>query len=688
MANVLLEIGTEEMPSGHIPPALAQLAELAHARLTAERITFGDLQTWGTPRRIALYLTGVAEQQSPAVREVRGPAAQDAFAINGEPTQAAIGFARSQNLSVHDLRIKKFDDREYVVAVFPTEGRPLFELLPTIFNQLIAGITFPTTMRWGTGRARFARPIRWLVALMDEQIVPLTLDAVTAGRMTRGHRFLAPGEVEIPTAADYPRVMDENQILVDPAARRASIAQQLAAIAHPDNAVILDDGALLEKTTFQLEYPTAVRGAFDPAFLALPREVLIHVLRDEQDFFPLADAEGALLPAFIGVRNGDKAYLGNVREGYERVVHAKLLDAQYFFEQDCRQPLAERAEALRGVIFQERLGTMYDKAKRLESFAGLIAAWCNVPPETRQLAERAAYLAKADLVTAMVIEYPTLQGHMGAVYAGCSGEPAEVATAIAEHYRPRTANEPIPASFLGKVVALADKLDTVAAGYVIGLSSSGSEDPYGVRREANGIMRILADGALPLTISQLLARALRQIPLDTDASRDGLLQQLEAAFRQRLEYLLTSEGFAPRVIKAVLATEADTPASAKRLARFLQDRQEDPSLLTAMQLATRVANMAKHATSDDIDAGVLREPAECALFAAYQEMTPTLEERAKRQDYAGALALLIGLAPTIERFFAEILVMSEDPTLRQARLALCARLTAAFRHLGNLTVLG
>ncbi|HOS43597.1 MAG TPA: glycine--tRNA ligase subunit beta, partial [Armatimonadota bacterium] len=379
MATVLLEIGTEEMPAGYLPPALAQLAALASARLAVERITCDGIQTWATPRRLALLLTGVAERQAPETREVRGPAADEAFTEFGEPTAAALGFARGHGAQVSELRLIEADGVEYVAAIFRDEGRPTQALLPAVFTDLITGLTFPKTMRWGVRSIHFARPIRWIVAMMDEQVVPVTVGEVTASSATRGHRFLAPGAVEIPTAADYPRIMDENQVLLAPETRRAVITEQLETIAAQDNATVADDGALLDETVYRVEYPTAVRCTFDPEFLALPEEVLVQTLREEQKFFPLREITGRLLPAFIAVRNGDKAYLSAVRAGYEVVARAKLLDAQFFFEQDRQRALADRLADLREVVILERVGTLYDKAQRLQALAGWIADELGLP---------------------------------------------------------------------------------------------------------------------------------------------------------------------------------------------------------------------------------------------------------------------------------------------------------------------
>ncbi len=688
MPTVLLEIGTEEVPASYLPPALAQLGELARARLEAGRITYSAIETWGTPRRITLYVTEMAEHQAPAVREVRGPTVQAAFAINGEPTQAATGFARSYGIAVHDLRIKKIDNVEYVMAVFHDENRPTAEMLPAIFRDLIGNLTFPKTMRWGSGAFRFARPIRWLVALMDEQVIPVAIDGVAAGHLTRGHRFLSPGEVDVPLAADYRRIMDENQVMVDHAERREAIRAQLEAIAVQDGATVVDDGSLLEATTFHVEFPTAVRCAFDPQFLALPTEVIHLVLRGEQEFFPLAAPNGDLLPAFIGVRNGDKAYLSGVREGYESVARAKLIDALFFFEQDQRIRLADRVEALRGVVFLERLGTMYDKMERLQLLAGAIADLLYCTAGEHDLLQRAALLAKADLVTSMVIEHPELQGAMGSVYARKSGEAEQVACAIGEQYRPRSATDSIPESLLGSLLALADKLDTVAACFAAGLLPTGSEDPYGLRREAQGVVRILAEKHYPLSLSRLIAQALSPLTQVLAQSREDTQATVENFFRQRVEYLLLNEGLPNQVVHATMGAYADVPARALECARVMHELRDDPAFAGVARVATRLNNISKNFPGGEIRAELLRDPAEQQLHACYAELAPRATSLAAQGDFAGLFTLLAELIPVVDRFFSDILVMAKEPDLRQNRLALAWSLANVFRLFGDLTQIG
>ncbi|MHB9132365.1 MAG: glycine--tRNA ligase subunit beta [Armatimonadota bacterium] len=687
MSTILLEIGTEEMPAAFLPSALAQLYELARARFTAERIAFTTLHTWSTPRRITLYLTGVAEHQEAAVREVRGPSVQSAFASNGEPTQAALGFARSYGVSVNDLCIKKVDNTEYMAAIFRDEGAPTRELLPAIFTQLISSLTFPKTMRWDGGNVRFARPIRWIVAMQDDQVVPCTIGTVTADRLTRGHRFLAPGALSISTAGDYARVMDEGHVLVMPEARQEAIRSQLETIARQDDATVMDDGSLLEATTFQVEYPTAVRCNFDAAYLALPEVVVLQVLRHEQNFFPLADKDGKLLPAFIAVRNGDKAYLSSVCEGYEGVARAKLIDALFFFEQDQRKPLIDRLEELRGVVFHERLGTMHDKVARIQRLAGETAAWLEMPSQERQYAERAALLCKADLVTAMVNEHPELQGAMGGVYARLAGEPEPVAVAIREQYRPRGKSDPIPSTTAGRLVSLADKTDTVTACFAIGLIPTGSEDPYALRRDAQGVVRILMEAQYRLPLSRLLSAALAQIQVEEAQPTKEVVASLESFFHARIEGILANEGFPFPVVKAVMAVSADVPADALRRAQVLQRRLDDPQLATIVRISTRLANISRDFAGGEIHRDLLTEPAEYDLLISYQETEPKARFFAERGQYEELLNLLEELAPVVDRFFSDVLVMVEDPDLRQARLALIQHVANLFQLLADLAPL-
>ncbi len=679
MATVLLEIGTEEMPAGYLPPALAQLAALARARLAADRLAYEGVQTWGTPRRLALLLTGVAEHQAPMVREVRGPAIAEAFDAHGEPTPATIGFARGHGALVGDLRIKAFDGAEFITAIFRDEGRPVLELLPAAFTHLLNSLTFPKTMRWGAGSFRFARPVRWIAAMIDDRVVPFTVDAVTAGRSTRGHRFLAPGAVEIPTAADYPRVMDENHVLLDPVKRAEAIREQLDAIAGQDNAAVADDGALLNETVFTVEYPTAVRCTFDPAFLALPEEVLLQTLREEQQFFPLREITGRLLPAFIAVRNGDKAYLGTVRDGYEAVARAKLLDARFFFEQDRARSLADRVEDLREVVLLERAGTLHDKATRLAALAGWVADALALSAPERAMAARAALLCKADLTTAMVIEHPDLHGVMGCVYARLSGEAEPVAMAIQEHVLPRDGSGGRPSTALGNIVALCDRLDTTAACFDVGLIPTGADDPYALRAAALGVVRILLEAGLRLPLSRLIGEALAHIAAEPAQPLDEVQAALDSFFAARVAEVLAAAGIPADVSAAVRASLGDCPADAGRAARALTAIRGTVPYQALLRAAARVQALAR---DDDAAATPAMEPAAMALAAHLDAVEPDARALAQAGEMETLLERLLAFTPLVDRFLAD---STGD---HGARMALARRAAACFSLLADFSVAG
>ncbi len=680
MATVLLEIGTEEMPASYLPNALTQLGTLARTRLSAERIGVESVATWGTARRLALCLRGVAAQQAPTVREVRGPAVSVAFAANGAPTPAVVGFARSHGIPESELRVKEIDGVEYLIAAFHDEGRPTVELLPAIFADLITALTFPRTMRWGESPVSFARPIRWMLAMQDDQPITFRVDGVTAGRLTRGHRFLAPGEVTVPHADAYLRVLEENHVLVEPEARREAIRQQLHAIAQAEEAEIVDDGSLLEETVYQVEFPTAVRCQIDESFLSLPPDLLVHVLCREQQLFPLTNRAGTLLPGFIAVRNGDKAYLGGVREGYEAVARAKLLDALFFFEQDLRRPLAERVEELHGIVFSEHLGTLHDKAVRIQHLAGIFAERMGWSAYQRQLAERAGLLCKADFVTALGAEHPEMRGALGAAFARRSGEPEAIADAIAEHVRPRNGADALPASELGLVTALADRLDTVVGCYAAGRAPSGGPDPFNVQGNALGIMRLLTGARLRLSLPQLIEDALAQLPtppIPPEALRDAL----QALFRTALTTVLARDGIRDDVIAAVVPVSPAIPADALLRARVIMERLHDAAFKATVRAVSRLEHLGKPGESEPEPAR-LTEPAERELLTRHQELAPRAEFFASRGEFSELPNVYALLTEAVDPFLALPL---GDPAARSARQALARRVVKLYHLLGELS---
>ncbi|HOV79721.1 MAG TPA: glycine--tRNA ligase subunit beta, partial [Bacillota bacterium] len=507
--DYLLEIGVEEMPARFMEPALLELKETASVILKEQRLPFKNVETYGTPRRLTLYVEGLAGSQEPLEVEVKGPAAKVAFKPDGTPTRAAEGFARSQGVAVDDLIRKALGHVEYVFAVKREAGRPAREVLSEVAPAFINGLHFPKPMRWGDLEVRFARPIRWIVSLFGDEVVEFEFAGLKAGRTTCGHRFLSKEPVVLACPEEYFKKMRSNYVLVDPEERRRCIWQQVRELAAAAGGMVEEDGDLLDEINNLVEYPTALVGEFSRDYLKLPREVLVTPMREHQRYFPVVGPDGNLLPKFIAVKNGTADHLDTVRAGNEKVLRARLADADFFFREDLKTPLAEKVPALKKIVFQESLGTVYDKVLRLSTLADYLASEAGASEQDRRVALRAAHLAKADLVTNMVYEFPELQGVMGREYAERSGEPREVALAVFEHYLPRFAGDRLPRTMPGKILSMADKIDNIVGCFAIGIQPSGSQDPYALRRQALGISHIVLDGKFAVRLPELVEKAYR-----------------------------------------------------------------------------------------------------------------------------------------------------------------------------------
>lgn len=693
MPRFVFEIGTEEIPPRFFPPALAQLGEDGRRMLEALRLDFGELKVYGTPRRLVLIVEGLAERQTPHTREERGPAKRVAFDEDGKPTKAALGFARRHGVPPDDLVVKETDQGEYVFAVVREPELSAAEALAGALPDLTTGLTFPKTMRWGTGAVRFGRPVRWLLALVGEEVVEFQIEGLRSGRETRGHPVLADGMWTVASADQYESVLEEKSVLVDPARRREMVEQQLALIAEGESARVVD-GALLEETTFLVEWPTAACGEFGAEYLRLPRPVLIEEMQHVQAYFPLENEVGELLPKFIAVRDGGGEHLDTVLAGWESVLRAKLIDASYFYEQDLKRPLAERVDDLRGVVFQERLGSVFDKAERVRAVAAAAAEQAGLSAEERGRLDRAALLCKADLTTQVVLELAGLQGAMGREYALASGEPAEVADAIGEHYRPRSADDAVPESKLGRLLAVSDKLDTLAALFAAGVVPSGSADPHGLRREAYGVVDILlAAGEDPkperrfaLSLSGLLVNAVEGLrgQVDLDRPSEEVGAEVMDFIRERLSVHLREQGIRYDLVEAALAVGiGDISQSAKR-AEALSMLRPHPEFLPTVIATTRPLNISRDVEGREVDTDLFREPAERELWEAYLTV-------AGQSDRASLTELfeLIGenLREPIDRYFDDVLVMAEEEKLRRNRLAVCWHLSQLFRRIADFSLI-
>ncbi len=631
MEKLLFEIGTEEIPAKFMPGILAQLKEMAEKKMGELRIPFENVKVYGTPRRMTFIAEDVAEFQADSTVEAKGPSAKIAF-VNGAPSKAALGFARSQGVDVKDLVVRD----NYVYAVKHLAGAPVKDLLPGLLMSILTGLTFPKNMRWADHDFRFVRPIRWLVALFGSEVIPVEITGVKSGKFSRGHRFLRPsamdaakehesvldaakavfgkaaskvkntvasavigtyGAVEIPNADAYEKALYDNFVMVDQDARRELIRQQITelAIAEGGTAEINED--LLEEVNYLVEWPTALCGCFEEKFLTLPKECIITPMREHQRYFPVLADDGSLLNKFITVRNGGKEYLDIVAHGNERVLRARLSDAEFFFDEDRKQPLADRLEKLKTVSFQEGLGNMNDKSKRLVQASNMLMMALNAKVSKEEL-ERTALLCKCDLVTGMVVEFTELQGVMGREYAKLDGEPEAVATGIYEHYLPRFAGGELPKTDIGRVVGIADKLDNICATFSRGLAPTGSQDPYALRRQALGIINILLDAGYHLSLYKVVAGSLYLLNIAPETI-GRLVPQIGDFMKQRLRNMLMEQGIRYDVVDAVLAEErnddfADLYARALALNEFLAGADAVPLL----QAAARVANLCKKAETE------------------------------------------------------------------------------------------
>lgn len=683
--DLLLEIGTEEIPARFMPGILAQLAAAAEAKFNALRIGYTKIRTLGTPRRMTLCVEGLEARQADVEKESKGPSLAIAFDADGNPTKAAMGFARGQKVDVKDL-VKRDG---YVYAVAHEAGKETAALLPEVLPELIAGLSFPKNMRWADLDLKFVRPIRWLVALLGDAVVPFTFAGVTAGRVSRGHRFLSGGEIEIGCAADYEKTLADAFVLVDPAERERRIRAQIEALAKERGGVAEISEDLLEEVVYLVEYPTALCGRFEEKYLALPPEAVITPMREHQRYFPVLSPEGRLLPLFITVRNGGEAHLDVVRHGNERVLRARLADAQFFYEEDCRLALANRLEKLKTVVFQEGLGTIYDKAQRLAKLAACIARQAGAEEAALPAVERAALLAKCDLVTGMVCEFTELQGVMGREYARKSGESETVAQAIYEHYLPRFAGDALPESEAGRWVGVADKLDNIVATFSRGLVPTGSQDPYALRRQALGIVHILIEAKRSLSLRSLAEAALDLLGIEEAARREKICAQLDEFFRLRLKNVLTDEeGVRYDIVDAVLAAGSDDIYAAFLKAKALAAQIGGSEMQALTQALVRVGNLAKKAEADaGVNEALLGDAAEKELYKAYVSAAAAVESLVDGLDYAGALEAMQDLTQPIDAFFSAVMVMDEDLKVRRNRLALLAaivRMSRAVADFGKL----
>jgi glycyl-tRNA synthetase beta chain len=681
--DLLIEIGLEEVPARFVRQAADQLKGIVEKWLDDSRIARGPVRSYATPRRLAVLVEQVADKQADLSQEVKGPSLAIARDAEGNWTKAALGFARSQGVDPADFVVRDVGGTEYVFAVKNGAGGRTEELLPQAAGEWIRAMSFPKNMRWGHQELRFVRPIRWLVFLYGDRVVPLEVAGVASGRVTKGHRFLGT-DAEIPHASLYADVLRGERVLADIEERKSAILDQIRGLSREKGWTIAVKEDLLEEVLFLVEYPTVLHGSFDPAFLAIPQDVLITSMREHQRYFPVLDENGKLLPHFVTVRNGDDRSLDQVARGNEKVLRARLTDARFFYEEDQKLAVDKALEKLETIVYHEELGTIADKVRRIRRLAGQLAELAVTGEEDKRLIDRAAQICKFDLVTQMVYEFPELQGIMGEDYARLQGEPEAVCRAVNEHYRPRHAGDGAPDGLVGAFVGIADKMDTIAGCFSIGIVPTGSQDPYALRRQAAGIVQTLLRHELPVTLDQLFDLALATLRESRGLKRPeaDIVRDLRDFFALRVKNVLADKvrhDVAEAVMESGISAVGSVIRKAEALEAFVAGNEAKP----AVDAFNRVCNLAVKAENDELDEGALREPAEQELYKQWKQLNIIYNEHLDEGKEAEALAVLAGLRDAVNGFFDAVMVMAEDPAIRRARLALLARIAADIRRFAD-----
>ena len=679
--ELLLEIGTEEIPAGYIMPALIQLRETISTRLRELALSHGAIRTAATPRRLTVAVSDLLAQQPDREEEVLGPPKKAAFDAAGNPTPAAIGFAKSRGVGVEALQIAQTPKGEYLMVRVEQKGRQTAELLTELLPGVISSIGFPKSMRWGMGRISFARPVQWLLALYNGQPIPFSLETNTSANTTQGHRFMARGPFTVTDFAGYLDTLRQAQVLADPAERRAAVLAEITHAASQVGGTVLPDEELVDTVCNLVEKPFAICGTFEERFLALPQEVLITSMREHQKYFAVVDGAGKLMPHFIAVNNTNTTDAKLAADGHQRVIRARLEDAFFFFKDDQRQPLADRVEGLSGVIFQAKLGTMQEKAQRLIALSGWLAE--RLAPEQGAHAKRAALLAKADLLTSMVGEFPSLQGAIGRDYALLAGEPAAVATAIHEHYLPVRAGGTLPTSVPGALVGMADRIDSIAGCFGIGQTPTGTTDPFGLRRLALGLLHIIGRMGFSLSLTEIIDEALRLYGDKLSVTQAEARRNVLDFIRGRFTNDLISQGVAAEAVEAVTSVSFDDPMDCRRRIDALVAISSQESFASLCGAFKRVNNIIKDNRETTIQPQLFQDEAEQRLHTAFLAVTEQAGPLLVGHDYNGALTVILGMKEPVDAFFDKVMVMAEDEKVRANRLNLLTAIAGLFRRVGD-----
>jgi len=674
--DFLLEIGTEEIPAKFSPGAMTQLEEQARKRFAELRLSFTELKIYATPRRLALIVTGLEEKQADLSMEVKGPAVKAAYGANGVPTKAAQGFARGQGVSVEGLFVQELNGVPYVFARKTETGLETKTLLPQLARDLINALHFPKPMRWGDLDFHFARPIRWIVALYGTEVVPFEFVGLVSGRASRGHRTLTTEVVLLGQPSDYREALRGAFVIVDPDERKLVVQAQIKVLAERVGGEVPEDDELLGEVIHLVEYPTALLGEVASMYMNLPEAVITTPMREHQRYFPVRSVNGKLLPYFITVRNGDAFAIDTVKAGNEKVLKARLEDASFYYREDQKVPLAELVSKLGKIVYHEKLGTVEQRVERLRGLSRFMADKLEFGEAQHEVIDRTARLAKADLVTLMVSDFPELQGIMGSEYAGASGEKPEVCQGILEHYQPRFAGDALPVSDPGRVVSLADKLDAIVGAFSIGIQPTGSQDPYALRRQAQGIVAILLDSNWNLSLTELLQESYRTFKVQGTSPLP--IEDILSLQEQGLRY---------DTVVAALAQGSDRFTRAVGRARVLSEKREEEPFILYAQAYTRCLNLTKKEPPQALNSSLLVDATEIALANGISLRRKSFDQMIAIGDFAEGYKLAGELVPLIEELFLAVMIMVEDTDLRVARLALLSQCVEMLGCLGDLSVL-
>lgn len=679
--ELLFEIGTEDIPAGYIIPALSQMELLLRERFKALSLPHGYIHSAATPRRLTISVSALAERQPDREEEILGPPKKAAFDQSGEPTQAAIGFARTRGVSVESLKTVSTPKGEYLMVQVSEPGRPTAEILAEILPWLITSINFPKSMRWGTGQISFARPIKWLLSVYDGKTVNFSVDGCKSSGSTNGHRFMAGDSFPVSCYSDYITKLRAAQVLADYAERRTAVLEEINSAAEQVGGTVLPDDELVDTVCNLVEKPFAICGTFEERFLTLPREVLITSMREHQKYFAVVDRSGKLIPHFIAVNNTETRNARLAADGHQRVIRARLEDALFFFREDQRKPLGDRVADLSGVIFQNKLGTMLDKTRRVTALASLIAE--QISPADRDVVERAALLAKTDLLTDMVGEFPTLQGAIGQDYALLAGEKPQVATAIREHYLPVRAGGALPESIPGAIIGLADRLDSICGCFGIGQNPTGTTDPFGLRRLSLGLIHIIIAKGFNLSLRSLVDEALGLYQEKLTVTKNEAARNVVEFIKGRFTNDLIARGFAPETVEAVTSVSFDNPLDCKRRIEALAAISTQESFPILAGAFKRLINISKNNHNTLVQPALLIETAEQRLYEAYLNVAKEAAPLLDSGNYEQAMASILKMKEPVDSFFIEVLVMADDEAIRANRLNMLTAIAQLFLRVGD-----